>query len=298
MDSASVSVVVCTYNAMPWIEPCLESVRGHECIVVDNGSTDDTLPLVRKRFPAVTILERANDGLGAAWNTGIAHAAGELVFLLNADAWVVDDGVERLAAFMAEHPQAGMVGPLLRNPDGSLQRSVRGFPTRWRLAQEFLFLRKLAPSSERFNGFYAGSFAHDAEREVEWVMGAALLVRKAAMAAVGGLDEDFFLFSEEVDLAWRLREAGWQTWFTPAAEVTHVGGASHGGRLFKEQLRGHLRFASKHCAPDEAERWRKLLADSLRLRSWIFRGSRGAMYGDAARWLRGGTVPELLAEPR
>src|SRR4051794_40046247 len=224
-SSASVSVVVCTYDAMPWIEPCLASVRGLECIVVDNGSTDDTLALVAKRFPEAIVLRQENRGLGAGWNAGIERASGDYVFLLNADAWVVDDGVAQLAGFLDAHPQAALVGPLLRNPDGSLQRSVRGFPTVWRLATEYWFVRKLAPRSELLNAFYAGSFRHDAERQVEWVMGAALLARKAAVAEVGGLDEDFFLFSEEVDLAYRLRQAGWETWFTPAAEVTHVGGA-------------------------------------------------------------------------
>jgi GT2 family glycosyltransferase len=297
MDSA-VSVVVCTYNAMPWIEPCLQSVRGHESIVVDNGSTDDTLALVRKRFPETIVVEQDNRGLAAGWNAGIAHASHELVFLLNADAWVVDDGLERLVSFLDAHPQAGLVGPLLRNPDGSLQRSVRGFPTRWRLATEFWFLRKLAPRSETFNGFYAGSFAHDREREVEWLMGAALLVRKQAIAEVGGLDEDFFLFSEEVDLQYRLAEAGWERWFTPAAEVTHVGGASHGGRLFKELLRGHLRFFAKHRGAAEAERVRTLLERSLRARGVVFRGARGEGYRAGARWLASGAVPELLAEPR
>jgi GT2 family glycosyltransferase len=294
MDSA-LSVVVCTYNAMPWIEPCLESVRGQECIVVDNGSTDDTLALVAKRFPDAIVLQQENRGLGAGWNAGLARASHELVFLLNADAWVVDDGLERLVAFLEAHPQAGLVGPLLRNPDGSLQRSVRGFPTLWRLATEYFFLRKLAPRSEVLNGFYAGSFGHDREREVEWAMGAALLVRKRAVAEVGGLDEDFFLFSEEVDLAFRLREAGWECWFAPVAEVTHVGGASHGGRLFEEQLRGHLRFLAKHRGVPEAEKARRLLALALRLRGLAFRGARGRMYREGARWLASGTVPELLA---
>jgi N-acetylglucosaminyl-diphospho-decaprenol L-rhamnosyltransferase len=293
-----VSVVVCTYNAMPWIEPCLESVRGLECVVVDNGSTDDTLALVAKRFPEAIVEQQENRGLGAGWNAGIARASGEYVLLLNADAWVVDDAVETLATFLDAHPQAGLVGPLLRNPDGSLQRSVRGFPTLWRLATEYFFLRKLAPRSELLNGFYAGSFRHDAERKVEWAMGAALLARKDALAAVGGLDEDFFLFSEEVDLAYRLREAGWETWFTPAAEVTHVGGAAHGGRLFREQLRGHLRFLAKHRGAAQAERARRLLEWSLRLRGLAFPGARGRMYRDGAGWLASGGVDELLAAPR
>jgi GT2 family glycosyltransferase len=297
-DSAPVAVVVVTYNAMPWVEPCLQSVRGYECIVVDNGSSDGTVAFVRKHFPDATLIEQENRGLGAGWNTGLAAARAPFVLLLNADAWVVDSAVPELESFLTAHPQVGMVGPLLRNPDGSLQRSVRGFPTLWRLATEYFFLRKLAPTTDLMNAFYAGAFAHDEERKVDWTMAAAVLVRKEALAEVGGLDEDYFLFGEEVDLAWRLREAGWETWFDPAAEVTHVGGASHGGRLYRENLRGHLRFFAKHQGLPEAERARRLLRRSLWLRGLLFRGGRGEMYRQDARWLASGTVPELLAEPR
>src|SRR5205085_7747311 len=126
------------------------------------------------------------------------ETSSEYVFLLNADAWAVDDAVERLAAFADEHPEAAVLGPRLSNPDGTLQRSVRGFPTLWRLATEYLFLRKLAPRSRALNAFYAGPFAHDQIYEAEFVMGAAFLVRREAVDAVGLADEDFFLFSEEV----------------------------------------------------------------------------------------------------
>ena len=109
------------------------------------------------------------------------------------------DGLERLVAFADAHPDAAVVGPRLRNPDGSLQRSVRGDPTLWRLATEYLFLRKLAPRSRPLNAFYGGGFDHDAVREVESLQGAALLVRREATDAVGLFDEAFFMFSEETD---------------------------------------------------------------------------------------------------
>src|SRR5919204_4691230 len=144
---ADVSVVVVTYNALPWIERCLESVRAYETIVVDHGSTDGTLELVRRRFPQARLIEEGNTGLGAGSNTGMRIASGDYFLLLNSDAWAVGDAVERLVAFADGHPEAAVVGPRLQNPDGSLQRSVRGFPTLWRMATEYLFLRKLAPSS-------------------------------------------------------------------------------------------------------------------------------------------------------
>src|SRR5215213_3783429 len=162
---ADVSVVVVTLNGLPWLERCLESVRGHETIVVDHGSTDGTVELVRERFPEARVIEQENKGLGAGSNAGMRVAAGDYFLLLNSDAWALDDALERLAAFAGEHPEAAVAGPRLLNPDGSLQRSVRGFPSLWRLATEYLFLRKLAPRSRALNAFYGAGFDHDEVRE-------------------------------------------------------------------------------------------------------------------------------------
>ena len=295
---ADVSVVVVTYNAMPWVERCLASVRGYDTVVVDHGSTDGTVELVRERFPEVTLVEQENRGLAAGWNTGMRHASGRYFLILNADAWVLDRAVERLLAFADAHPDAAVVGPRLLNPDGSLQRSVRGFPTLWRLATEYLFLRKLAPRSQALNAFYAGGFGHDEVREADFLMGACMLVRREAAEDVGPLDEGFFLFSEETDWCYRFREAGWKVVFYPGAEVVHVHGAAHGGRMFREQVRGHLRFLAKHHGIREAERARQLLHVALALRGRLFRGARGDSYRDAARWLGSATAPTLLDTPR
>ena len=193
---ADVSVVVVTLNGLPWVERCLESVRGHETIVVDHGSTDGTVELVRERFPEALLIEQANVGFGGGNNAGMRAAHGDWLFLLNADAWVEGDGLERLVAFGESRPDGAVVGPRLRNQDGTLQRSVRGEPTLWRLATEYLGIRKLAPRSRALNAFYAGDFDHGTVREVESLYGAALLVRRAAVDAVGLFDEAFFMFSE------------------------------------------------------------------------------------------------------
>jgi N-acetylglucosaminyl-diphospho-decaprenol L-rhamnosyltransferase len=210
---------------------------------------------------------------------------------------MTEDAVAALRRLADERPDVALVGPRLRNPDGSLQRSVRGFPTLWRLATEYFFLRKLAPRSRALNGFYAGNFAHDETRDVEWVMGACMLVRRAAADEVGFLDESFFLFAEETDWCYRFRAAGWRVVFCPEAEVVHVGGASHGGRMFRENVRGHLRFLAKHRGVREAERARRLLLLALRLRGLAFRGERGALYRDAARMLAERRVASLLDAP-
>ncbi len=289
------SVVVVTYNALPWIEQSLASVRDVETVVVDHGSSDGTIAFVRERFPDVQLVEQENRGLAAGWNAGVKRTDGQYVLLLNSDAWLDDGALDALVAFADAHPDAAVVGPRLRNPDGSLQRSVRGFPTLWRLATEYFFLRRLAPGSRALNAFYAGGFNHDEVREAEVLMGAVWLVRRAAIDDVGQADESFFLFSEEVDWAYRFRAAGWRSLFDPEAGATHVYGASHGGRLFREIQRGHLRFLAKHRGTAYAERARLLLRVSLRLRGRLFRGERGRMYRETAEWLGSGTVSELLA---
>jgi GT2 family glycosyltransferase len=293
-STTPVVAVVVTYDALPWIEECLESLRGVETVVVDNGSTDGTVDVVRGGFPDVRMIEAENRGLGAGWNIGLRETESTYALLLNADAWLRPGALDRLVEFAGTRPRAAVVGPRLLNPDGTLQRSVRGFPTLWRLATEYFFLRKLAPGSSTLNAFYAGGFDHDETRDVEVVMGACMLVRREAVEQVGYSDEDYFLFSEETDWCYRFREAGWEVVFFPGAECVHVRGATHGGRLYRENLRGLLLFLWKHEGPRAAERGRRLLLGALRLRGVVFRGERGRAYRDAARWLASGDAAALL----
>jgi len=293
-ESSRVAAVVVTYDALPWIESCLDSIAGVETVVVDNGSSDGTLAFVRERYPHVRVVEAENRGLGAGWNIGIRETTAPYVLLLNADAWMTEGSLERLVDFAEARPRAAVVGPRLLNTDGTLQRSVRGYPTLWRLATEYLFLRKLAPRSSALNAFYAGGFGHDEVRSVEVVMGACMLLRRETVDQVGECDEDYFLFSEETDWCYRFRKAGWEVVFFPGAECIHVRGASHSGRLYRENLRGHLLFLSKHRGPTVAERARRLLLVSLRFRSIVFRGERGRAYRDGAAWLASGNAATLV----
>lgn len=291
MTPPPVSVVVVTWNALPWLEQCLDSVRGRDVVVVDNGSSDDTVAFVRERYPEVRVIEQANKGMGGGNNAGMRATDGRYYFLLNSDAWVVGDGLDRLVEFADAHPEAAVIGPKLVNTDGTLQRSARGEPTLWRLATEYLFIRKLAPRSRVLNPLYRGDFAHDRAEEVDWLYGPALLVRREAADAVGLFDEDFFMFSEEVDWMTRFRRAGWKVLFFPDAEVVHVGGASHGGRMYVENLRSHLRWFAKHRGPKEAERARKLLLFSLRARALVLRREE---YREGVRFLSSGDARSLI----
>ena len=290
-----VSVVVVTLNGRELVERCLDSVAdAGELIVVDHGSTDGTVELVRERFPQARLIEQENRGMGGGNNAGMRLASGRYFLLLNSDAWVVGDGLRQLVEFGDAHPDAAVVGPRLRNPDGTLQRSVRAFPTLWRLATEYFFLRKLAPRTDALNSFYGGGFDHESVREADWLYGACLFVRRDAVDQVGLFDESFFMFSEEVDWCYRFHAAGWNVLFDPGAEVVHVGGGSHGGRMYRENLRGHLRFFAKHYGPAQAEQARKLLLAGVRIRARVFPSPRRQTYADAARFLSSGSAATLL----
>ncbi len=291
---AEVEAVVVTYNGLPWVEQCLASLAGIGTVVVDHGSIDGTVELVTEEFPDVRLLQRENLGLAAGWTAGIAETISPWVLLLNADAWLVGDALARMVAVGDAHPDAAVVGPRLLNTDGSLQRSVRGFPTVWRLATEYLYLRKLGPRTRALNAFYGAGFGHDSEREVEWLMGACLLVRRRAIDQVGPPDARYFLFSEEVDWCYRFADAGWSTVFTPDARCVHVGGASHGGTLYRENVRGHLRFMLQNRGEKEAERARLLLRFSLTLRGLLVPGQQRTMSRDTAHWLGSGDVRSLI----
>jgi N-acetylglucosaminyl-diphospho-decaprenol L-rhamnosyltransferase len=298
-----VSLIVASHNTRGHLEQCLSELGNEdEVIVVDTGSTDGSQELVRDRFPHARLVVLAdNPGYGGALNAGIARASGRHLLVMNADAWPLPHAVERLVEFAEGEPSAGVVGPRLLNPNGTLQPSVRGFPTLWRLATEYLFLRRLAPRSRTFNAFYGSGFDHRSRREADFVVGAVMLVRPQMLEEIGGFDPSFFMFDEEIDLCYRASRAGWSIVFWPGAEFVHVGGASTAPvwpRMYREQLRSHLRFLAKHHGLREAERARKLLATAMRIRALVFgilrRRERRALSLDAAAWLRSGETSALL----
>jgi N-acetylglucosaminyl-diphospho-decaprenol L-rhamnosyltransferase len=300
----SASVIVASFNTRAFLERCLAALpEGHEVVVVDSGSTDGSPELVRSSFPRARLVKLdRNPGYGAALNEGIAVATGEYMILMNGDAWPTPGAVERLLDFAEGEPRAGIVGPRLLNLDGSLQPSVRGFPTIWRLATEYLFLRWLAPRSRLLNAFYGSRFDHGSQREAEFLVGAVLLVRRRVVEEIGAFDPSFFMFNEEVDFCYRARSAGWKVVFWPGAEFVHVGGASTAHewpQMYREQLRSHLRFLAKHHGLRTAERARTLLVVAMEVRAVVFalvgRRDRRRLSREAASWLRSRSARSLLA---
>jgi hypothetical protein len=302
-----VSLIVVSHNTRGHLERCLSELgKAHEVIVVDTGSTDGTQDLVADRFPHARLLAlAANPGYGAALNAGMELASGRHLVVMNDDTWPLPHAVERLVEFADDEPSVGVVGPRLLNPDRTLQPSVRGFPTLWRLATEYLFLRWLAPHSRVLNAFYGSGFDHSSRREADFVVGAVMLLRRQLLDEIGGFDASFFMFNEEVDLCYRARKAGWSVVFWPGAEFVHVGGSSTTAvwprMYYREQLRSHVRFLAKHNGLREAERARKLLVVAMRIRALVFgivgRRERRALSLDAAAWLRSADVAALLRPP-
>jgi N-acetylglucosaminyl-diphospho-decaprenol L-rhamnosyltransferase len=299
-----VSVIVASHNAREYIERCVGALSEtrHEVIVVDSASSDGTAEFVRERFPDVRLVPLSeNRGYGAALNEGIGLSGARYFLLMNGDAWPQPGAIEELLEFAESQQRAGVIGPRLLNPNGTLQPSVRGFPTLWRLATEYFFLRWFAPRSRAFNAFYSGGFNHQSVRDAEFLVGAVLLVHREVVDEIGVFDTSFFMFNEEVDFCYRVREAGWRVVFYPGAEFVHMGGASTAAvwqPMYREQLRSHLRFLAKHDGMREAERARKLLAAAMRIRALVFgilgRRERRALSLDAGTWLRSGDTSALL----
>jgi len=220
-----VSVIIVTWNSEKEISNCLSSLRNDlEVIVVDNCSQDRTKEIVRKRFPNVKLLENpSNLGFAEANNRGIRVAKGEYILLLNPDTVVREGSIEKMVEFMNTHPDVGVIGPKLLNRDGSIQPSCREFPSYKNILFELTGIPRVFP---RLSLWRMGYFNHNTLREVDQPMGACLLIRRDLLREIGGFDETFPIFMNDVDLCYRIKNRGWKVLFFPEAEVFHFKGKS------------------------------------------------------------------------
>jgi GT2 family glycosyltransferase len=251
------SVIVVTYRSRPHIADCLRSIdraRGAlalEALVVDNASDDGTLAEVRAVAPWARIRETGDNlGYARAVNIGLRESAGAFALVLNPDCVVEPDAFAALHAWMTAHPRCGIAGPLIRNPDGTIEYTARTFPG----AAAFLFnryslLTRLWPGNPWSRRYLLSDWDHASPRTVDWVTGACMLVRREAVAQVGGMDEAYFMFNEDVDWCHAMKDAGWSVDFVPAARVTHAIGASRlkvADRVILERHRGMLHYFRKY----------------------------------------------------
>lgn len=234
MPSLTLSVVIVNWNTRALLAECITTLRretaaiAHDIWVVDNGSSDDSVAMLRRDFPDVNVIEsQVNLGFAGANNLAMERSTGRYLLLLNTDALMTPGSLLALLQLAEATPRAGIIGAHLLNPDGSFQASYTNFPTLW---QEFLILSTLG---RRLRGprypSHGAEMARGPQR-VDYVEGACLLVRRTAFAAIGGLDEGYFMYAEEVDWCKRMHAAGWEVWYQPASQVVHIGGASSANR--------------------------------------------------------------------
>jgi hypothetical protein len=236
-------------------------------MLVDNASTDGSPGCIQRRFPEVkVILNAQNAGFARANNQGIRGTNGPYVLLLNPDTEVKPEALDRLISYLDEHPDAGVAGPYLLNPDGSLQSSCYPFPT---LAREIWRLLHLDWM------LHLGTYDQDhwdtnQPREVDSLQGACMLIRRDVLDRVGLLDEDFFIYTEEIDLCYRIQQAGWKLYWLPQAQVIHYGGQSTrqvASRMFIQLYHSKIQYFRKHYGRFQAWIYKLILlfAGSLRI---------------------------------
>jgi len=258
------SVIIVSYNTRDTLRACLESLytaigaRRVEIIVVDNASRDGSADMVAEEFPATRLVRNpTNLGFAAANNLGFGIAHGRYLILLNPDTLLDAAAIELSLTHMDAHPAVGLAGGRLLGRSGADEPSARLFPS---LLNEFLVLTGLAarfPRS-RFLGRFDRTWADPSEpAPVDWVPGAFAIIRRSALTEVGGFDERFFLYYEEVDLCRRFKAAGWQVWYWPDIVVRHWGGESSktvegeafsasGSQLVLWRMRSALLYFHKH----------------------------------------------------
>jgi GT2 family glycosyltransferase len=250
------SIVIVSWNVCKDLIQCLDSIRKYrpfgkyEVIVVDNASTDETVDIVRIRFPEVMMIVNSdNKGFAAANNQGIEKSQSEYILLLNPDTILHPGSLDLLIDFMDSNKEVRACGPKLLNADGTIQRSVRHFPTFRGALYRHTAFRFLGIFRKDYKKWLMKDFDHETRKEVDQLMGAALLIRKAVIDRIGGMDERFFMYYEEVDLCYRIQQAGWRIVFVPEALITHLGSRSSGQIPVRKRimmLTSLLKFFRKH----------------------------------------------------
>jgi GT2 family glycosyltransferase len=252
----TLSIVIVTWNCRKFTDECLASLHAYrnnpkaEIIVVDNASVDGTPELVRDSYPEVTLVQ-TNQNLGFAKgnNVGIRMCAGEYIFLINPDVHVLDGCLDRMMAYMSANPKIGLLGPRMLGGDGKPYRSYMRAPTLWRLFCHALALDSVFPRSKFFGGYLMPWFDGDRIAEVDILNGWFWLTRREALRDVGLLDENLFMYGDDLDWCTRFRAAGWKLVFFPEVASIHYGGGSSSNapvRFYVEMQRANLQYWRKN----------------------------------------------------
>lgn len=229
-DGSLVAVAVVNYNTRELLRACLHSIEAEapcEIVVVDNASDDGSAEMVAHEFPNVILRRnRENVGYGSAANQAIALCQAPYVLLLNSDTAVQPGALGALANYLTAHPRVAIVGPRLQNVDGTLYHSCFPYPSLLDFTLDVSNTYRLIQCVPLLRERVLRTWSHTSCRRVPWVNGAALVLRRIGFEAVGGFDTTFFMYSEEVDLCYRIAQDGWEVHYMPVAQVVHLGGAS------------------------------------------------------------------------
>ena len=256
------AVVVVNYESGSVLASCVASLQREgpaELVVVDNGSTDGSVGELRQRCPGIDVVDPGrNLGYGAAANRGVAATGSEFILVCNSDLWIAPGALAEMASALNADPTVAVVGPLIRTPEGERYPSARQFPSMIDAAGHAM-LGQFVPENRFTRAYQQADLvpAVDTLWPVDWVSGACFLVRRSAFEQVGGFDEQYFMYAEDVDLCWRLGKAHWRVVYAPAAVVTHQQGVStdrHPYRMIVEHHRSLLRFAVRSTSG-----WRRAL---------------------------------------
>ncbi len=281
------SVVIVSYNVAYFLEQALLSVRRAadglrvEVFVVDNASVDNSVAMVRERFPEAHLIANVdNVGFSRANNQALRIATGRHQLLLNPDTVVAEDTFRQVVAYMDAHPKVGGLGVKMLDGHGDfLPESKRGLPTPWVAFCKMFGLSALFPRSKQFAGYHLGYLSPDETHEIDVLSGAFMLLRKEALDQVGLLDEDYFMYGEDIDLSWRLRLGGWTNVYFPGTRIIHYKGEStkrttvNYVRVF---YRAMVIFARKHFAPRYATTFGVLINLAIWVRAGLAVGRRVA----------------------
>lgn len=290
---ATVDAVIVSYNSGAELRGCAGSLLEHDgtnVIVVDNDSPDRSLEVIAD-LPVTRIQRPDNPGFGTASNDGMRRGDAPFVLFLNPDARLDPASLGRLVEVLRAEPATGVVGPRITGDDGALHHSLRRFARLRSTYARALFLHRLLPRARWTDELIRDPAAYERRCSPEWISGACLLVRRSVLEQVGGFDERFFLYREDMDLCRRIRDAGWDVRFEPAAHARHEGGAS-GSRagLLPVLAESRIAYARKHHGPLVATLERAGIALEAATHAVVCRGGRAARRGHL-RALRAAVTP-------
>ncbi|MFN2195748.1 MAG: glycosyltransferase family 2 protein [Anaerolineales bacterium] len=264
----TLSIIIVSWNTRALLKACLESVYASliklkraelEIWVVDNQSTDGSAEMVADHFPEVNLI-RSPENLGFAGgnNAGLRQAGGKYILLLNPDTVVQPGGLDLLVDFLEAHPRSGAAGSRYLNPDGSLQISTFPFPTVSREIWRLLHLDRIYA----YGIYDVSAWPLDTPHQVDIIQGASFMVRKAVLDQIGLMDERYFMYTEEIDLCYRIYQAGWEITWVPGSQVVHYGGQSTvqvGEKMFLCLYQSKLQFFRKFYGPVKAAMYKGVL---------------------------------------